>query len=315
MVDPSYLEAVADASPVTLYNAAYMVKCDWPYRIEELKNSSPTVAEKASKYLLDSKISRVSVTNLDVLNRANDIDAECVIPKDYLPFGQYDVRDMDTDERKRYSSLRRNYDTHVDASLASFEEFLTAYSSHAYDGEFAVPLQSDHTRSYADTYDEAVELLAQYGYSTDRIFMVGGIKDAGELQKFDALVELRDHAGPETHIHGLGMGTSLQWARIFREFPNLLDSVDNTTAAHQARSGRVYDTSITGNDLSVPRGEKSSTLIAYLLEFNLLLYAYITTDLPREGDLDDIFADVDLASYYRAYDGEVQGSLPTQFSG
>ncbi len=161
MTTMAEMQKVVDECFIDIYVATYMVKMNYPLRLEAVNDSSPTVAEKAESYMLDWGISdNADAGNEDVLDRGEYLGADIVVPRD-------EVDD-------------------VDGTLEQFEEFLLLYDEHEYDGDFLIPTQSEGETTHAQCLGLVEDLCQDYGYSTDRTVAIGGIKDTGIIEKAEA---------------------------------------------------------------------------------------------------------------------------------
>jgi len=265
------MQKIVDAAFIDFYVATYQVKMNYPLRLEQVDESSPTVSDKATSYILDWGINEKSdeeVTNKDVLDRGEHLDAEILVPKDAIG--------------------------DVGETLSQFEEFLLLYDEHEYDGDFLLPTQSDEFSTHAECYGLVKDLCQDYGYSPERKVAIGGINKKGMIEKVETCINMREAVGKDVDLHAFGVGSGQRFPKVVYHCPWLLDSVDNQTPANNGRRGVAFDIQMNNHDLNMPRGTLSSTWTAQLVEFNATALNYFMSDLPRENDVDRTIYDDEL---------------------
>lgn len=282
---------VIDAAPIDVFAASNIRTYWYPYRLQHIGYANDRIRRLSRRYILDSDIKDPSVTNQAVLDRALELDADVVVPKDYLPFRVYDdlsKKDGWTDEQDQaLRDLRSDFDDNVSATTASIQDFQDAYADHAFDGEYLVPLQPPHTEHYQEFPDAD-------GY------LLGGIKDWDADAQVQAMKDFRDVAGPEPYVHALGLGFSWTLVEAFRENPGMVDSIDLSTPEQMGKNAKVPGPRWEQNDCYVAPGDKSSAVRGDLASFALLRFNYdIGPDVNTEKDdrFDDLFSQSGLGDW------------------
>lgn len=255
-----YEQNAVNDSYVDVYSAAYLVMQRYPYRLESVKESSPTVASKADKYILDSNIGHDDVQTQDIIDRGSDIGAETVVPKD-------EIGDIETT---------------VDNTIELIKELQAV----KYDPDVFIPLQEGDERTHVDCYEHITDRLWEIGEDIGAYpIMVGGIKDKSPYQQIRIVKSVRDAAGDDAYIHGLGFGCTPDWIHAVHQQPDLLDSLDTSSAIQSAMSGQMYDSNIDQFAIGLPRGKGSTFLTAYILDFTHYMLSYIYGPNVRDEDL------------------------------
>lgn len=207
MIDEEYLARLTRATPVSLYASGVDgARCFWPWRMNKAggamgKGARRSHAAKCDDYVLDSNFRDDTITNRDVLDEAAELGADAAVLADV------------------YQDL--------EATVGALLDGLDLADDHHYDGTVVLPLQPPH--------DECYRRIAE-SVDRDVWWAVGGVKDETAAVKIDAARTLRDHVGPDEHIHGLGFGVTDELGRAVRASPGMLDSVDNATAMSNAVS-------------------------------------------------------------------------------
>lgn len=203
MIDREYLDRLVRATPVAYYASGVDgARAFWPWRMNKAggpmgPESRKRHAAKCDHYVLDSNFKNDEITNRHVLDEAAEMGADAVVLAD----------------------VYQDYE----ATVSALADGLELAANHHYDGTIVLPLQAPH----ADAYDE---LESMVGPSDDVWWAIGGVKDAPVSVKVNAARQLRERAGPDVHIHGLGFGVTDELSRVIRTEPGLLDSIDNATA-------------------------------------------------------------------------------------
>lgn len=172
----------------------------YPYRLEQAHEipESATSHPECYRYIVDSSYNKPEYGNEEVLDTAHRVDADTVVLADVL--------------------------NDIDGTVEAVIEGLELYEEHDFDGDIIIPLQPPH--------DECFVKLRNRGVSMDHTFALGGLKNCNDdKKKINAAKSLREVAGDEVSIHGLGYGITPQIADAIRENPNLLDSMDYSTPA------------------------------------------------------------------------------------
>jgi len=200
----------------------------YPCKLQKPSTISSEVRDTAETFIMDSGIGD-DVSNKEVLELADEYNAEYVVAKDYLH-----------DHEKTTESVL---------------EFLELYESHVCDSIPLIPLQPP--------YDEHYTELEGY----DR-YVLGGIA-LDEITLSQKLKYIRDfrRVAPEVYAHGLGVGGGIQFIRKVAG-TGLLDSVDCATPEMAGQYGCVLDSNLRQTEIRVMSGEGARKRNTALSEFN-----------------------------------------------
>lgn len=125
---------------------------------------------------------------------------------------------------------------------------------------------------HADSYLELRESVPD-----DVWWGVGGQKDTPALAKIQAARDLRDVA-PDEWIHGFGFGITPELADTIRSNPDLLDSIDSSTAMQNTDMASISGSGQMNEKMSVAAARANANRIELLRE----LTPYVETDSPTE---------------------------------
>lgn len=218
--------------PVKIFSASNMDRYWYPFRLQHVGYASERIREECMEYILDSDIGDEDVTNEEVLDRAHELNATYVVPKDYLH------------DRER--------------TTESVHEFMALYEDHPCAARPLIPLQPTTRKEGGEVvpntdHVEHLPELPEVG-----AYMVGGVKDAPPGKQLKAVRKVREER-PHAYLHGLGMGASPEIVQAVREEPRLMDSLDMKTAEECAKNGKTFGESLTQVPNLSPRGDDSST--------------------------------------------------------
>lgn len=254
-----YRRQTAYRSPVDVYSvtigSGISLRYNWPYKLIRVEhvtaNNVERIRESCETIIVDSGIGNPDITNEDVLDTAAKVDAEYVVPKDFI--GEQD------------------------RTTESAKEFLDLYADHECDAEYFIPLQPPHHKHATDFPDE------------DR-YTIGGIKNDKPDEQIAAIRKTRDVVGDDAYLHALGMGASRRIIDTLREEPALLDSMDTATPEFAPAKHRTPDKSLvqkTGGFL-LPGGDDTSTGKAIASELILWQMAHmLNPDWRGDGNEQD----------------------------
>lgn len=243
MIREEYLRRLVDSAYVDLYlSATDGARVYWPWRMQPVHEASKRHRNACEKYVIDSSFQDETITNRDALDKAHELNAEmCVL-----------------------ADVWHDKDATVDAILEGVE----LYDDHAYDGQIIAPLQPPHDECYA-------ELAGQVD-----VYAIGGVKDSGDDIKIDGAKAVRDRAGPDVHIHGLGFGMTDTMVQAIQDQPGLLDSVDYSTPVQNAIN---YPTEAGEERMSVVAAQACAQLVEDLRSVSSFVKQPEPEDLRESG--------------------------------
>jgi len=203
MLRDEYLRRLVDNAHVDLYLSGNDgARIYWPWRMQPAHEAAMSYRNACESYMVDSAFSQDDITNIDVLDKAHQLDSEYAFLAD----------------------VYHDAEGTVDAIL----EGLELYDDHPYDGKIVAPIQAPHDESFMKLEGQGLDCVA-----------VGGMKDKSKREQIAATKSLRAVAGESVELHGLGFtlsnydGSPNQWVSAINENPNLLDSMDTSSYLQQ----------------------------------------------------------------------------------
>lgn len=205
--------------PIDVYIASDM-QYRYPYKLVKPTTVSPGVADSCETLIMDSGIGDDTITNQDVLDLADQYDADMVVAKDYLHDQQQ--------------------------TTASIYDFLDSWKTHNCRATPLIPLQPPHHEHYQ-------ELSDQYHY------LLGGMAfNYGTQNIIRAVERFRDIAGPSPYVHLLGVGADARLLEYLAQNPGHVQAIDCSTPEQCAINSSIYDVNLDRRSYPVRTGEGSS---------------------------------------------------------
>lgn len=274
-----YKQNIIDDAWVTVVTSTNTAMMEYPYVLGHPKECSPTLASMADTYIMDSKIGDESVQNEDVIRRAKDIDADVVTPADVL----HDPK----------TTTERILDLFIQLDDLS------------YNPEILIPLQPnpDIGAIHTDHYHAVNDVLSDHGFEIhDHRLSVGGIKDWEATRQLKTIVSVRNTAGHEQFLHGLGFGASHDWISVLRQYPSLVDSIDMTSVIRDVvQSGKLFTPQADRVNYRLPRGKNSTVLSVMYRESVLYMISYLLGPHPRDEDVPSEITNEELVAILEQY--------------
>jgi len=229
MIRDEYLRRLTDAAYLDLYvSGTDGARMYWPWRMQPCHEADKRHRNACEHYIIDSSFQDESITNMDVLEKAHDLDAEMCVLADVL------------------------HDK--DATVRAVLDGLELYDDHPYDGGILVPLQPPHDECYLELEGQGID-----------VFAVGGVKDEDDRTRVEAARSVRSVAGPDIHLHGLGYGATTGIVQALQKNPDLLDSIDYSTPI---QSGNGSDIAPGKERMSVVASRAAAQLVEDLRKFS-----------------------------------------------
>lgn len=244
---------------VDVYLAHHMANKDYPYRVQQIKEASPTTVEKSTKHILDSSIGK-DYTNQSVIDKANYLDVTTIVPCDVIGDHEETVKQV-------IDMLQR-----IDGT----------------DKQLVVPIQGSSPDTYMRNAGEMRDGIEDHGYSKyiDR-YAIGGVKEkSGDQQRDIVRAVCTEYDTVDWHL--LGAGMSRDWILFIRENPDMLVSLDTANPVIEAKQHRLLDYRMEKMYYDKPRGKHSTFPNARLVEFMLTEFNYMISDGPNEDELLEI---------------------------
>jgi len=207
-----------DRCPIDIYVASNM-PYPYPYKLGKPANQSPKIRDSCTTWIQDSGIGD-DTTNQDVLELAQEYDADFVVPCDELHDQQ--------------------------ATTDAVMEFLELYDDSDVRATPLIPLQPP--------YDKHYRALPDYS-----AYCLGGIAfDYSPREQVAALENFRRVAGDKPYVHALGVGGSMTLVNAVANNPDLVQSVDCSTPEQAAINGSLIDAELKQRPMSILNGDGSS---------------------------------------------------------
>lgn len=261
-----------DLSPVRVYGAMAIAMLDYPYRLGRIDENSPTAARNAEHYIIDSGIGDTDITTDDIIEKANYLDADVVVPKDVIG-----------DPITSAENIGELYQRRDELDNP--------------DSTFIVPLQTDERIDYTTSLEMIPPLP-----DVEVWYGVGGIKEQGARSQIIEAINCRETVGLDEHLHAFGCGASMPWVRTIVRCPWLLDSLDLSTPAQLSSRGMMLHGECDKLRVDLPRGTKCTSLNTQLAQFSVMLLNWYLTGLPRDEDLEYEIQDPKLEAAVSAHE-------------
>lgn len=208
----------------------------YPHKLQKPATIASRVRDTADTFIFDSGIGDDTTTQ-EVLDTAHEYNADYVIAVDEL-------HDFETTTENAYG-------------------FLDAYQSHPCEATPMIPVQCQPEKGRWHT--DHLPQLPEHSH-----YVLGGMMDQtiAEREKIKSIREFRHAVGPDTYVHGLGIGGGIEIASKIAG-TGWLDSVDCSTPEMAAKDGRLLDDRLRQREEMVfPGGEGRCKRTYPLAEFN-----------------------------------------------
>lgn len=236
---------VISHSPVKVFVASYIPRYWYPYRLQHAGKARDWAKDESLEVIVDSAIMEDDIGNVETLDRADELNADYVIPNDTLH-----------DQAATTDAVR---------------EFVREYEQHECAATPLIPLQPPYHEHYRE--------LSQFSH-----YVLGGIATADPETQLAEIRRFREEAGRYVYAHGLGLGASLTLIKALRDDPTLLDSLDLSTPEQVIRGEKLPDKTWQQRPFEYPTGADSSTVraafaSAVTLQLNYMLGPFCNDDL------------------------------------
>jgi hypothetical protein len=250
-----YKNKIVEDSPVEVFTATNTAMIEYPYILGHPDEKSPTLSKQSEAYIMDSGIGDKEKNNDEVFEKAVDVDADYVVPKDVL------------------GDTKATTEAVVDMESKVIDT----------DISMIVPTQQDDRLTRNEHYNELQsELQAPI---TDYRVAVGGIKDDPVHIQIAKVMELRIHVGSEQELHAFGCGITHDWVVTIRKHPELIDSLDTSRVQREVGNGKTIDGMMNVSKHPMPRGANSTCISAMHRERVLYMFNHIIGPHPRTTDV------------------------------
>lgn len=250
-----YKEKIIEGAPVKVFFATNTSMLEYPYMLGRPEESSPTLAKQADEYILDSGIENEELTTDNIIQRAEDIGATTVVPKDKID----------------------NPDETTNAVVDMLSKT---------DKDVLIPLQSDDNTTRSEHYFELSDKLQEIGYDiADFTVALGGIRDHSVEEQILTAKRFRENVGWEPDVHAFGCGIHHEWVVAIRKRPRIIDSLDTSTVSYTVNNGNVFDATMKMRDFELARGKNSTCLFTMQKETLMYVFNHSIGEYANENDI------------------------------
>lgn len=254
-------EAIVENSYVDIHLAVNMAMLEYPHILARPEESSPTLASQATSFIMDSGIGNADMTNEDIFNRADYLNADIVVCKDTID-----------NPAATTSSV-------VDMCMLNEDKF-----------KLIIPLQASDEMNRVDHYYTMKDELQTYGFDIQNHRIgIGGVKDDSIIDQITTTKYVVDGIDSDVETHAFGCGMNREWVAAIRKEPTLLTSLDSSTIVMQVNNGKTFNADMTTEKNTLPRGEKSTCLNAMQIETNIYKFNHLISDFIRDVDAIETF--------------------------
>jgi len=207
MLRDEYLRRLVDESYIEIYLSGMDgARMYWPWRMMPVHETSQRYRNACEKYIVDSAFNKPEITNEDALDAGFRVNAEFVV-----------LADVYNDCNATVESLIDGYDL---------------LEAHTYDGKIIYPLQQPYVDCYTGLVNAGIE---------PEYIALGGLKDAKPTEQVGAAQRFQESVD-DVWVHGLGWGLRNmagdpnKLVAALHDTPELIDSVDYSTPAHETKT-------------------------------------------------------------------------------
>lgn len=236
----------------------------WPYRLNPVGEATPGRRRQCLTFMLDSGFNNDDeTTNSDLIEAAEKYTPTFIIPNDVIG--------------------------DPEATAEEVADFFERADAADLNATPLIPIQPPHQEHYRLLQAEYPE-QARHSH-----FCLGGMRDWDAEQQIAAIRQFREAAGWNCHVHALGLGGSLTLIREFRETPQLIDSLDLSTADRCTTSGKLPDKTWEPCEFKLPQGESMTTIQGTFVEAVILQLSYMLSPLCDDSLLEEQYPQTTLA--------------------
>jgi len=217
----------AGRCPIDVFMASNM-GYNYPYKLVKPEHVNQKVVNTCETLIMDSGIGD-EISNEEVLQLADEYDADFVVAKDYLH------------DQERTSK--------------SILEFVDCWRDHNCRATPLIPLQPPHHEHWEQLNIECYHV------------MLGGMAfnaDADDI--IEAVSKFREAAGTGPYVHLLGVGANRRVMQFLADNPGMVQSLDCSTPEQCAINSSIFDVRLERTDYQIRNGSGSSVTRAGLAQ-------------------------------------------------
>lgn len=234
--------------PVDVFVAGVNPRYSWPNRLVSAREANrPALRRSCDTLIVDSVMQDDYFPVPDILDAADEIDADYVVMKDYP--------------------------SAPDATLDAYDRFMSFYVDHPTTAEVVPVLSPGRIRQQWRTYAVGGPDHPMYG--------IGGLCGETPERQVRALRTAREVAGDDVRLHAFGVGTSAEAIHALRESAAegrpLVDSLDISTPENAVANNKIPGKRWQQRRVPLPGGVDSTTVRAGFAEAVARMLAYELT--------------------------------------
>lgn len=247
------METIAENTNVKVYTVSNWQEYFYPYALAHEGYADEEVRKACYELIVDSNKNDPQTGNARVVGKANQVNADYVIPKDYVG-NQSRTHESMVDFRKH----------HEDDCQADPYYVLQPPFDHIY---------TEHEDFYSDINH----------------FALGGLQSLDDEMQVKEISRFREVAHDDITVHGFGVGTSVEIIRACREKDEFLDSLDIGTPEQAIKNNAIVDAQMSQFEFEVPNGVRSTNIRAAFAKAILQLLNYLLSPLPSEEYMEEFY--------------------------
>lgn len=269
-------EAIIDACPIDVYCASINPAWGWPWKLQSYYEARPGAGDSCKSLIIDSGFNRWGSPE-DVLQAAAKTDADRVMATD--------VTGLEDPTRRGHNDAMPDTGNPLEDALTGIQRFMDRAHELGIEARTILPLQPP--------YLEFIDACEARGWLTDSNYVsVGGMLDIPSVDdRIDALHDIRRRLGDDYHIHALAPGTDPAMIRELRNNPELIDSLDVSTAERAPANDKLPDASWSQDRHFFPRGTKVSAIRAQASALISVQLAHMLSPLCSDETFETVLED------------------------
>ena len=247
------METIAQNTNVKVFTVSNWQEYFYPYALAHEGYADEEVRKACYELIVDSNKNDPQTSHTQVVRKANQVNADYVIPKDYVG-NQTRTHESMVEFRKHHESECRATPYYV--------------------------LQPPFDHIYMEHEDF---------YSDINHFALGGLQNLDDEMQVKEIKRFRKVAHDDITVHGFGVGTSVKVVRACRENDTFLDSLDIGTPEQSILNNAIVDAQMSQSEFEVPRGTRSTNVRAAFAKAILQLLNYLLSPLPSEEYMEQFY--------------------------
>lgn len=247
------MEVISENTNVKVFTVSNWDEYFYPYALAHEGYVDKELRKSCYELIVDSNKNDPQTGNAQVAGKANHVNADYVIPKDYLG-----------DQERTHQSM---------------VEFRKHYEDDCSAKPYYV-LQPPFDHIYAEHEDF---------YSDINHFALGGLQGLDDKMQVKEIRRFQEVSHDDITVHGFGVGTSVEIIRACRDSDEFLDSLDIGTPEQSVFNNAIVDAKMSQFEFEVPKGDSSTNVRAAFARAILQLLNYLLSPLPSDEYMDQFY--------------------------